>query len=93
MIKKIALSILLMAATSAFAQPGIELTKAIQLAQSYIAKHRIPNKDRFLSSVSWQENDKNPERSYWAVYWAPNDRGILDGQLVVMVYRDVTIRH
>jgi len=89
----VVLFVLVFVSGVALAKPRIDLLQAVDLAQAYVVQHHIPNHDRHLLSVTWQQNRKHPEKSYWAVYWAPNDSGILDGQLVVLVYDNGTIEH
>jgi hypothetical protein len=54
------------------AKPRIELTEAVRLAKAYIASNKIENTDRYLAKVNWHEDFKNPEKSYWLIYWEHN---------------------
>lgn len=89
------LLITLLLATSglATAMPKITLIEATRLAEAYVMKQKIPNSERYLASVSWHEDLKNPEKSYWSILWLPNNGLIDDAQLVVQVYDNGKITH
>jgi len=63
------------------------------MAEAYIAKHQIPNGDRYLASVSWHEDIAHPQKSCWSILWVPNQPGMVDGNLVVWVYDNGKIRY
>lgn len=86
-------ALLFLASSLAAAKPKIELAEAIRLAEAYVATHKIENGDRYLAKVNWHEDFKHPEKSCWIVFWAHNEPGMLDAQLVVWVYEDGRIRH
>ncbi|XLZ71018.1 hypothetical protein ABT364_03370 [Massilia sp. SR12] len=85
--------LLLLANGFAVAKPKIELVGAIRLAEKYVIDHKIPNRDRYLASVTWHEDLNHPEKSCWSIYWAPNKPEILDAQLVVWVCDDGKISY
>lgn len=87
------LALLLVASGVASARPKISLLQATRLAEAYIEAKKIPNRDRYLASVTWREDLKHPEESCWAIYWASNDPAIEDAQLMVWVYDNGQIRH
>jgi hypothetical protein len=74
------------------ARPATPLTEAVSRAETYIVEHKIPNEDRYLSKVTWNEDLEHPERSCWSLMWLP-DEVSFDGQLVVWVFADGHIEH
>ena len=75
------------------AKPKTGLVQAVRMAEAYVAEHKIPNSNRYLASVTWHQNSKQPSKSCWTVSWAPNESGLLDAQLVVWVCNNGKIRH
>lgn len=92
-IRAIAAALLLVASSIAMAKPKISLSEAIRLAEAYVSTKKIPNSKRFLAGVNWHEDLKRPEKSCWAIQWAPNQPGILDAQLIVWVCDNGMISH
>jgi hypothetical protein len=87
------LSILLLLGNSiASAKPNIELIAAVRIAEAYIAEHKIQNNHRYLAQAIWIDDPTQPEKGLWSIMWLPNDMG-LDGQLVVWVSSDGTIKY
>ncbi len=86
MIRALVVTMLLVASSIAIAKPKISLGEATRLAEAYVSTKQIPNSNRYLASVTWNEDLEHPEKSCWAIYWAPNKPGMLDAQLIVWVY-------
>jgi hypothetical protein len=87
------LALLLQVCFPAVAKPRTELAEAVRLAETYIAKHHIPNEHRYLASVSWHEDIAHPQKSCWSILWVPNQPGLVDANLVVWVYDNGNIRY
>ena len=85
--------LLLLASGLASAKPRIELAEAVRLAEAYVSDHKVPNDDRYLASVVWEEDFEHPERSCWTRFWVHNEPGMLDAQLVVWVFDDGRIKY
>ena len=85
--------LLLLASGLASAKPRIELAEAVRLAEAYVSDHKVSNDDRYLASVVWEEDFEHPERSCWTIFWAHNEPGMLDAQLVVWVFDDGRIKY
>jgi hypothetical protein len=93
MFRILSIALMLVFSGIATAKPKIALREATRLAETYIAQHKIPNSDRYLASVTWHGDLENPEESCWIVFWAPNEPGLVDAQLVVWVYDNGKIRY
>ena len=94
MTKSILLAVFLyLSAGLATAKPRIELLEAVQIAKQHIAQKNLSTTGRYLASVTWNEDFKNPEESCWAVAWMPDSTTTLDGQLVIWVWADGHVRH
>ena len=93
LIRALLVALLLFANGFAVAKPKIELAEAVRLAEAYVASHKISNTDRYLAKVNWHEDFKHPEKSCWIVFWAHNEPGMLDAQLVIWVYEDGRTRY
>lgn len=93
MIRTVLVALLLVTSSIATAKPKISLGEATRLAEAYVSTKQIPNSNRYLASVTWHEDLEHPEKSCWTIYWAPNESGKLDAQLIVWVYDDGKIGH
>jgi hypothetical protein len=87
--------LLLLISSASSANPRIDLTEALRLAEDYVRDHKIENSSRFLSGVHWDEVIGHPEKSCWSVVWdwSTDDMMMTDARLVVRVCEDGSIRH
>jgi hypothetical protein len=93
MLRILSIALLILVSSIAVAKPRIALPEAIRLAEAYVKELKIQNSDRYLASVTWHQDFEHPEKSCWVVFWAPNEPGVFDRQLVVWVCGNGKIRH
>jgi len=64
------------------------LKQALAKAEKYVAEKKLDVSGLFLSKVYRDEFPENPKQNCWIVIWAPKDRNISDGELIVCIYDD-----
>jgi hypothetical protein len=93
LIRTLLVALLLVTSGISTAKPKFTLSEATRLAEVYLDSKKIPNSKRYLASVTWHEDLAHPKKSCWTIYWAPNNPGLLDAQLIVWVYDNGKIRY